>query len=53
MKSDGTLIKEWKLPGKDQEGVTLKDGDLYIGEDYHNGGNVLKYPKFLEDRTGR
>jgi len=48
LKPDGTLIKEWKLPGKDQEGVTLKDGDLFIGEDYHNGGNVLKYPQFLD-----
>ncbi|MCE9548235.1 MAG: esterase-like activity of phytase family protein [Planctomycetia bacterium] len=47
MKPDGTLIQEWKLPGKDQEGITLKDGDLYIGEDYHNGGDVIKYPKFL------
>lgn len=47
MKPDGTLIKEWNLPGNDQEGLTLKGTDLYIGEDYGNGGNVFRYSPFV------
>jgi hypothetical protein len=47
MKPDGTLIKEWNLPGNDQEGLTLKGSDLFIGEDYGNGGAVIRYSNFV------
>ena len=46
MNPDGTLLKEWNLPGNDQEGLTLEGTDLYIGEDYGNGGNVFRYSNF-------
>ena len=47
MSPDGALIKEWNLPGNDQEGLTLEGDDLYIGEDYSNGGNVFRYSGFV------
>jgi len=47
MEPDGTLIKEWRLPGSNQEGVTLKGRDLYIGEDYGSGGDVFRYSGFV------
>jgi hypothetical protein len=47
MKPDGTLIKEWTLPGSDQEGLTLNGSNLYVGEDYGNGGNVIRYSNFV------
>jgi len=47
MKPDGTLTKEWNLPGNDQEGLALKGTDLYIGEDYGNGGDVFRYSPFV------
>jgi len=47
MNPDGTLIKEWNLPGNDQEGLTLEGNELYIGEDYGNGGNVFRYSNFV------
>lgn len=43
MKPDGTLIKEWNLPGNDQEGITLKGTELYIAQD---SGGVYKYSPF-------
>lgn len=47
METDGTLIGEWTLPGKDQEGVALKGSELYITEDYgSDGGDVLRYAPF-------
>jgi len=47
MEPDGTLIKEWSLPGNDQEGLVLKGTDLYIGEDYGSGGDVFQYSGFV------
>ena len=47
MEPDGTLIKEWSLPGNDQEGLVLKGTDLYIGEDYGSGGDVFRYSGFV------
>jgi hypothetical protein len=46
MKPDGTLIKEWTLPGnKQEEGLTLKGSDLFIGED--DTGAVIRYSNFV------
>lgn len=49
MRPDGGVIGEWELPGTDQEGVTLKGGELYICEDYggSGGGNVFRYAPFF------
>jgi hypothetical protein len=47
MKPDGTLIKEWNLPGNDQEGLAMNGANLYIGEDYGNGGDVIRYSNFV------
>jgi len=47
MKPDGTLLKEWNLPGNDQEGLTLEGNELYIGEDYGSGGDVFRYSNFV------
>ena len=47
MDPDGTLIKEWNLPGSNQEGLTLEGKELYIGEDYGSGGNVIRYSEFV------
>jgi len=47
MNPDGTLIKEWNLPGSNQEGLALNGTDLYIGEDYGSGGDVLRYSNFV------
>jgi hypothetical protein len=47
MKPDGTLIKEWNLPGSNQEGLTLEGNELYIGEDYGTGGDVFRYSNFM------
>ncbi|MCY2928637.1 MAG: esterase-like activity of phytase family protein [Planctomycetota bacterium] len=47
MTPDGTLVKEWSIPGSDQEGLALQGSDLYIGEDYGTGGNVLRYSNFV------
>jgi hypothetical protein len=43
MRPDGTLLREWTLPGSDQEGLTINGTDLYIGEDYGTGGDVIRY----------
>lgn len=40
---DGTLLKEWDLPGDDQEGITFKDAELYIA---HDSGGVYRYSPF-------
>jgi len=47
METDGTIIGHWDLPGKDQEGVSLKGRELYICQDYgSDGGNVFRYRPF-------
>jgi hypothetical protein len=43
MEADGTLIREWNLPGSNQEGVTLKGLDFYIAQD---SGGVLRFSPF-------
>lgn len=43
MKPDGTLLKQWSLPGSNQEGVAIVGADLYIGEDYGTRGDVVRY----------
>lgn len=43
MDADGTLIREWNLPGINQEGVTLKGLDFYIAQD---SGGVLMFSPF-------
>ena len=43
MEPNGTLIKEWNLPGVDQEGITLKGTELYIA---HDTGGVYMYSPF-------
>lgn len=44
METDGMLIGDWDLPGKDQEGVSLKGRQLYICQDYgSDGGNIFRY----------
>ena len=48
MEPNGTLFREWILPGNDQEGITFKGLELYIGEDYGSGGNVLRYSPFAQ-----
>lgn len=48
MTPDGTLMREWVLPGNDQEGVTLRGIELYVGEDYGSGGDVFRYRPFAE-----
>lgn len=48
MATDGTVIREWDLPGKNQEGVTLKDNALFICQDNgHKGGDVIQYAPFF------
>lgn len=44
--TDGALVREWVLPGLDQEGVSLCGNDLYIGQD---SGDVLRYAGFRDD----
>ena len=46
MDTDGTVLSEWSLPGNNQEGITLNGSDLYIGQDYGTGGDVIKYSNF-------
>jgi hypothetical protein len=46
MSPDGALLKEWSLPGTGQEGLTLEGSDLFIGEDYGTGGDVIRYSNF-------
>jgi hypothetical protein len=44
----GQVLQEWDLPGTEQEGVTLVDGALYVGED-HGGastGRIIRYAPF-------
>jgi hypothetical protein len=43
MEPDGTLIGEWSLPDVDQEGITLKGVDLFIGQD---SGGVYRHSPF-------
>jgi hypothetical protein len=61
MNADGTGVTNWYVGGDlegmtvarpqssfaYQEGLTLKGGDLYIGEDYGNGGDVFRYSNFV------
>jgi len=52
MDPDGTMIADWELPGNDQEGVTLKDCELFVAEDV--GPEVWRYgfPATSEDDDG-
>jgi hypothetical protein len=48
MEHDGTLIGQWELPGENQEGITIKGNELYIGQDYGgDGGDVIRYSPFV------
>lgn len=40
----GGLLKEWTLPGKDQEGIAFVGDDLFIAED---SGDIVRYSHFL------
>ncbi len=47
MQPDGSIIDHWRLPGVNQEGITLKGRDLFIAHD--NGSNpseIIKYSPF-------
>jgi len=46
MTPDGALLKEWALPGSNQEGLALDGDRLYVGEDYGSGGDVILYTGF-------
>ena len=39
----GGLLKEWTLPGKDQEGIAFVGDDLFIAED---SGDIVRYSPF-------
>lgn len=43
IRPDGKLLKEWRLPGDNQEGITFKDAELYIA---HDSGQVYRYSPF-------
>jgi hypothetical protein len=49
MDTNGTLIKEWVLPGNDQEGVAIDHCELYIAEDV--GPEVWHYTGWDGDPT--
>lgn len=47
MNPDGSVIREWTLPGRDQEGITMKDNTLYLSKDFgKKGGDVFRYAPF-------
>lgn len=39
----GSLLREWDLPGSNQEGVALRGNDLFIAED---SGDIVRYTPF-------
>jgi len=39
----GGLIREWDLPGQNQEGIALRGSDLFIAED---SGDIVRYAPF-------
>lgn len=39
----GGLLREWDLPGSNQEGVALRSSDLFIAED---SGDIVRYTPF-------
>lgn len=49
LETGGSLIREWELPGRDQEGIALKGTELYICEDYgkSGGSGVFRYAPFV------
>lgn len=40
MRSDGTFVGEWVLPGNDQEGIAIRECELFVAED---SGKVWRY----------
>lgn len=46
---DGRLLREWEMPGTDQEGVAWAGGTLFIGEDHGSGGagRIMRYAPFV------
>ncbi len=47
MKKGGKVLGEWKLPGDNQEGITVRGTELYITQDNGNdGGDIIKYAPF-------
>jgi hypothetical protein len=48
METDGTILGQWRLPGRDQEGIAVKGDQLFICEDYggSSGGNIFRYAPF-------
>lgn len=38
--TDGKIINQWSLPGKDQEGITFYKGFMFIGQD---SGKILRF----------
>ncbi|HDS83861.1 MAG TPA: hypothetical protein ENN97_01505 [Phycisphaerales bacterium] len=48
IKPDGTVLREWHLPGKDQEGLTFKEDAMYLSKDFGSkGGDVFYYKPFF------
>lgn len=45
MTVDGTSLKEWQLPGNNQEGIALHNNVLYIAED---SGQIMRYSPFYD-----
>jgi hypothetical protein len=43
MTTAGDLLREWDLPGSNQEGVAVRAGDLFIAED---SGDIVRYAPF-------
>jgi uncharacterized protein YjiK len=43
MTPSGGLLREWDLPGSNQEGVALRSNDLFIAED---SGDIVRYRPF-------
>jgi hypothetical protein len=43
MRPDGTLLEEWVLPGKHQEGIAFQGSNLVIAQD---NGPVIRYKSF-------
>jgi sugar lactone lactonase YvrE len=39
----GSLLREWDLPGSNQEGVALRGNDLFIAQD---SGDIVRYTPF-------
>ena len=47
MTPDGTVLREWKLPGRNQEGLTFKGDAMYVCSDHgRKGGDVVRYAPF-------